>query len=357
MRRLTVRCPKFRRLPADGEHMTTGRIWVFVGGATSAVTGLVMTYGTTVGAVLYLITYVTMCVMAWTAVARVKAGPERRPWVPAAAAPTVWLIGDTIGLAYHHLSAAVPPAGVTVAFRLAGYVLLARLLVMALSRGGRGTPARLLLGAAGLHLAIDVLPLLAGHGAADRIGPLTLLGNALLIAACLHPDRAGPTRPAVTVRDRRKPRVQHDPLTGLAGRTVLIDRLERPGPVAVLRLDLDGFKEVGDTYGQEAGDLVLSTVARRLSAAVRASDLVVRLDGDEFVLLCPGLPQAEAIRLAERILGDVARPIEFRGTALDIGANVGIVADTPDRDVLRRADTAMHEAKREGRGRWMVAGV
>ncbi|PWK47223.1 diguanylate cyclase (GGDEF)-like protein [Actinoplanes xinjiangensis] len=485
MRRVTAEDAQVRRPGADWLHMTTGRIWVFLGGATSAVTGLVMTYGTTVGDVLYMITYVTMCVMAWMAVARIGAGPDRRPWALVATAQVLWLTGDAIELAYFYLAAAVPPVGLADAFWLAGYPLLAVALTMmarrraprqlrsavldgltltvaaglaswqflilpvlgtgfslaesivpplypiadvallagvlfiALSPGGRGTPTRLLLGAVGLYLTIDisynVLPLFLEYDVVARIGPLIMLGNALLIAACLHPDRAELTRPGqrvnvlhpsrvlflglafltaptlsllqsgvdrnsvialaatalstafvltrftIAVREQERAQAQlahqarHDPLTGLANRSVLSDELERPGPVAVLYLDLDGFKEVNDTHGHEAGDLVLSTVAGRLSAAVRATDLVVRLGGDEFVLLCPGLPQAEAIGLAERVLADVAQPITFRGTVLDIGASIGIAADAPDRDVLRSADMAMYEAKKQGRGRWVLA--
>jgi diguanylate cyclase (GGDEF)-like protein len=469
--------------------MTTGRIWIFLGGATSAVTGLMMTYDTTFGTVLYLVTYVTICVMAWMAVARVGAGPDRWPWMLAAAAQTLWLTGDAIEIAYFYLAASVPPVGVADAFWLGGYPLLAVALTMmarrrapgqlwaavldgltltvaaalaswqflilpslgtgyglletvvpalypiadvtllagvlfiALSPGGRGTPTRLLLGAVGLYLAIDigfnVLPYFVDFGIVTRIGTLIMLGNALVIAACLHPDRAELTRAGqqvktlhpsrvlflglafltaptlsllesgiddnaiialtatalstafvlsrftIAVREQERAQAQlafqarHDPLTGLANRSVLTAELERPGPIAVLYLDLDGFKQVNDTHGHAAGDLVLSTVAKRLSAAVRATDLVVRLGGDEFVLLCPGLPEAEAIRLAERVLSDVASPIAFRGEPLDIGASIGIAAygdDVPESDVLRSADMAMYQAKKQGRGRWVMAG-
>jgi diguanylate cyclase (GGDEF)-like protein len=175
---------------------------------------------------------------------------------------------------------------------------------------------------------------------------------------------------AVREQDRTQARLayqaQHDPLTGLSNRAVLGERLARlrpttDTPVAVLYLDLDGFKEVNDRYGHEAGDAVLVAIAQRLSAVVRAGDLVARLGGDEFVLLCPGVGEAEAVQLAERILADAALAVEFRGHHLTVGASIGIAATAGDVDadrggtVLRSADAAMYQAKRLGRGRWVLA--
>ncbi|BBH69225.1 hypothetical protein ACTI_59100 [Actinoplanes sp. OR16] len=315
----------------------------------------------------------------------------------------------------------VPPL-----YPIADVVLLAAVLFIALSPGDRGAPTRLMLGAVVLYLAIDVsynvLPYVVDYSVVGKIGPLIMFGNALMIAAALHPQSGELHRPGqqvnvlhparvlflgvaflsaptltlledgvernavvallavalstgfvltrFTIAVREQERVQaqlayqarHDPLTGLPNRAVLGAELERTeGPVAVLYLDLDGFKRVNDTFGHDAGDLVLSTVARRLSGAVRGSDLVVRLGGDEFVLFCSDLPEADAIRLADRVLADVARPILFHGQTLDIGASVGIAAygtDLPDGDgdLLRSADMAMYEAKRQGRGRWVMAG-
>ncbi|MEV0900029.1 GGDEF domain-containing protein [Actinoplanes sp. NPDC049802] len=464
--------------------MTTSRIRIFLCGATAAVAGLMLTWNTTVGNIMYLIVYATLCAFAWLAVRSVPPGPDRRPWLLAAVTQTLWLTGDVIELVYFYLSS-VPPVGLADAFWLAGYpllavaltmmarrrapgrlrgavldgltltvaaalaswqylimpylgsglslaetivpplypvadvVLLAAILFIALSPGDRGVPTRLLLGAVVLYLTIDiaynVLPLFLDYAVVARIGPLIMLGNAMITATCLHERRAELTSPgqrvgmlhparvlflglallttpalslfqdhavagmvatvlstafvltrfSLAVREQERTQAQlayqarHDPLTGLANRAALTDELERrDGPVAVLYLDLDGFKEVNDTYGHDAGDLVLATVAERLSSAVRATDLVVRLGGDEFVLFCPNLPEAEAIRLAERVLGDVARPVPFHGETLDIGVSVGIAAYGPDagHDVLRNADMAMYEAKKQGRGRWVMAG-
>jgi diguanylate cyclase (GGDEF)-like protein len=345
-----------------------------------------------------------------------------------AAGMAVWqfLIVSTLGDGFSTLDVVVPAL-----YPVADVVLLAAILFIALSPGDRTASTRLVLGAVLLFLVIDlgynVLPHFVDYSLVQRIAPLIMLGNALLVAACLHPERAELTRPGrhanllhpsrviflglafltaptltlfesglssnavvallatalttafiltrftIAVREQEKAQrllaeqARRDPLTGLANRSVLSAEMQRvlPGrddPVAVLYLDLDGFKTVNDRHGHEAGDLVLSVVAQRLSAAVRGSDLVVRLGGDEFVLLCPALPEPEAIGLAERVLRDVAAPIVFRGQTLDIGASVGIAAYGPesaagDNEMLRTADEAMYEAKRQGRGCWVLAGL
>ncbi len=175
----------------------------------------------------------------------------------------------------------------------------------------------------------------------------------------------------------------HDSLTGLPNRIALMDRLaqallgvERPtvsrlgvdrarAQVAVLFVDLDNFKEINDSYGHDAGDLVLAEVARRLSALARRTDTVARLGGDEFVVLCADLDlHATASLLADRILHAVAAPFTgFSGGAeggasLTITCSVGIAttseaATEPDR-LVREADAAMYEAKKAGRNRSRV---
>ena len=169
----------------------------------------------------------------------------------------------------------------------------------------------------------------------------------------------------------------HDPLTGLPNRIALMDRLaqtllgiERPrvsrlgvdrvrAQVAVLFVDLDNFKEINDSYGHNAGDLVLAEVARRLSALARRTDTVARLGGDEFVVLCGDLDlHATAGLLADRILQAVAVPFAEAGRDLSVTCSVGIAvtseaATEPDR-LLREADAAMYEAKKAGRNRCRV---
>ncbi|GAA3441010.1 GGDEF domain-containing protein [Planomonospora venezuelensis] len=158
----------------------------------------------------------------------------------------------------------------------------------------------------------------------------------------------------------------HDPLTGLVNRTVMHDTLEETVRVsgtgaAVLYLDLDGFKEINDRHGHDAGDAVLVEIAGRLSAAMDGTGLVARLGGDEFVLLRPESSAEETVRLAERVLEEIPRPVLFRGHRLSVGASIGIAVHSGDlsegtpTEMLRAADTAMYSAKRLGRGRWVAA--
>jgi diguanylate cyclase (GGDEF)-like protein len=153
-----------------------------------------------------------------------------------------------------------------------------------------------------------------------------------------------------------------DPLTGLANRTLLAERLTRavdrltgegtgPRPgVAVYLLDLDEFKEINDSLGHEVGDDLLVAVARRLTAIVRPSDTVVRLGGDEFVVVCDvDDGEEEMLRIGERISAALARPYRLDGRTLTVLASVGgVFADQPDTDpsrLLSRADDAMYGVK------------
>lgn len=161
-------------------------------------------------------------------------------------------------------------------------------------------------------------------------------------------------------------RALHDPLTGLANRDLLFDRLHqvaqrarrRPTAArpALLFLDLDGFKAVNDERGHAAGDAVLRLLARRLSGAVRPEDTVARLGGDEFVVLCEAIPdRGWVLELAGRLLGVLQAPIVDGDRSTVIGASVGIaVGDRPGWDpdrLLSEADHAMYRAKQQGPGR------
>ena len=173
-------------------------------------------------------------------------------------------------------------------------------------------------------------------------------------------------------RDRTHARLEHaathDPLTHLANRTRFYDDLEAAaadpdgGQVAVLYLDLDGFKPINDTLGHGAGDDVLIAVARRLSGAVRDSDLVARLGGDEFAVLCPTVASAAELEaLAQRLVDVVAEPVEVRGEQLSVGISVGAAIGTAghtDGDhLVEAADRMLYAVKNAGKGGYQLETV
>lgn len=150
-----------------------------------------------------------------------------------------------------------------------------------------------------------------------------------------------------------------DPLTGLVNRAELARHLNRwlgdGVPVSVVFVDLDGFKAVNDEFGHAAGDAVLVSVAAALEGVVRTGDLVSRLGGDEFVVSCPGVPgPATAAELAARFAEALPPALLLDGADVGLGASAGWTlsrdGDTSE-DLLRRADAAMYEAKRAGKGR------
>lgn len=160
-------------------------------------------------------------------------------------------------------------------------------------------------------------------------------------------------------------RATHDPLTGLPNRILIrerlanaLDRSLRSGlSTALLFVDLDGFKAVNDTYGHEAGDLLLKSVSARLLELVRPGDTVARLAGDEFVVLCENIEQPNMVSvIAERINVELRKPTEFNHIPLFVTASIGIAighgsTHSAD-DLLRSADTAMYAVKEKGRDGW-----
>ena len=158
---------------------------------------------------------------------------------------------------------------------------------------------------------------------------------------------------------------QHDALTGLPNRSLFTDRLqvalahaEHSGnPLALLFLDLDRFKNVNDVFGHGLGDEVLREVATRFAHCMRATDMVSRQGGDEFLVILPELDEAQdAARVAETLLEAVISPLTIGGTEVVVGASIGI-ACFPDngRDataLLSNADAAMYAAKEQGRHRY-----
>jgi len=161
----------------------------------------------------------------------------------------------------------------------------------------------------------------------------------------------------------------HDALTGLPNRALFADRLgqalarasRRQATLAVLFLDLDGFKAVNDSLGHAAGDQLLVAVADRMRACLRLEDTVARLGGDEFTILLEGLTDLRGATLvAERITRDLVAPFTLAGHAVVVTSSIGIVLNDLHRgeqradELLRDADVAMYRAKAAGKARHAV---
>ncbi len=153
----------------------------------------------------------------------------------------------------------------------------------------------------------------------------------------------------------------HDSMTGLPNRTLFMDRLrdalDKPGApsVAVLLLDLDGFKVVNDSLGHEYGDRLLVAASQRLATRLGPGDLLARFGGDEFTVLREHVTYARmATGMAERLMEALAAPFALGGHQVTISASVGAVLNSPElttsADLLRAADVALYRAKAEGRG-------
>ncbi|MFA0157565.1 diguanylate cyclase domain-containing protein [Vibrio sp. 10N.261.46.A3] len=159
----------------------------------------------------------------------------------------------------------------------------------------------------------------------------------------------------------------HDALTGLANRAQLYKIMDdvvtsshySNQHFAVIYLDLDGFKEVNDNYGHDAGDEILKEVSNRLLSQVRAGDLVARLSGDEFVLIIKQTNKVLLAKLAERLLDLIGQQVNYKQRSLHVGASLGIhLVDGSERDIdviLKVADEAMYQAKRKGKGQFVFS--
>ncbi len=166
------------------------------------------------------------------------------------------------------------------------------------------------------------------------------------------------------ITDRRRAESQlahqatHDPLTGLPNRALLDDRLEQAcarhrrdaAALAVLFVDLDGFKAVNDEFGHRLGDRLLQEVARRLQIVLRAGDTVARVGGDEFVAVCEGVAAEEAALVASRIEDAIEVPFLIDGHHCSVGASVGIACQSAGvavpEEILMAADQDMYRTKR-----------
>ena len=156
----------------------------------------------------------------------------------------------------------------------------------------------------------------------------------------------------------------HDPLTGLANRTLFTDRLvhahallrRKPGYLGVLCIDLDRFKEVNDSYGHDAGDQVIREVARRLKQICRETDTICRLGGDEFAIIQPDTTPAGCATLAQRVVEGLSGELDLSIGRAELSCSVGVAvvsdADQGQAEMLRQADVALYRAKEAGRGRY-----
>ena len=212
--------------------------------------------------------------------------------------------------------------------------------------------------------------LLAVHGH-DRLLPdLVLLISSILVATFVSIRQFLAHQDLIRTQDRAIHQAAHDALTGLPNRALAIERAQSMlenarttgASVAALRVDIDDFKHVNDSFGHAAGDELLRAIAARLSAAVRDSDMVARLGGDEFVVLLDISgrgPEPEVV--AERISGALREPFELDGAvgrSLSLTASIGlaITRDARADGLLRDSDFALQEAKSGGRGRWVALG-
>ncbi len=170
-----------------------------------------------------------------------------------------------------------------------------------------------------------------------------------------------------TLQERLRHQAFHDALTGLANRSLLRDRLEHAllrrgkgdNPVAVLFIDLDNFKYINDSLGHAAGDELLVAIANRLRISLRGADTAARFGGDEFVVLLEDVDSPHyAIQVAERLLEALREPLILSGREVFTTPSIGIAFSTGDYDhpdeMLRHADAAMYEAKRNGKARYEV---
>jgi len=158
----------------------------------------------------------------------------------------------------------------------------------------------------------------------------------------------------------------HDPLTGLANRTLLHDRLDHAvaqaergmGDTCVLFVDLDDFKHVNDDHGHQVGDELLATLGGRLIGAVRPADTVARMGGDEFVVVCENIDLPSALALADRLEVAIAEPIRAGGAEHRLSASIGLALGHGSAGdvLLRNADAAVYRAKAAGGARVKVFG-
>ncbi|MGY1786835.1 diguanylate cyclase domain-containing protein [Geodermatophilus sp. SYSU D00698] len=322
----------------------------------------------------YPVTDVVLVVLAVLLVTRTPG--DRRPLNLVAAGVTALAVADS---AFTYLSATgaydggTADVGWTAAFALLAMAGLCHTTLAGAGPDGRtggvrstGTAASLL---PYVPVAVALATALVRSLTGTPLSPGEMLAATGVIAALM-------VRQYVTVRENvrlaadlaaREAQLRHlafsDPLTGLANRSLFLDRLEHAlalhardmRPVAVVFLDLDDFKAVNDTLGHAAGDELLLRVAERLTGALRGGDTVARLGGDEFAALLED--GGDPLEAAARITAAMAVPFAVAGRTRAVGASTGVVALAAGDaavgadQLMARADAAMYTAKRAGKGR------
>lgn len=236
---------------------------------------------------------------------------------------------------------------------------------------------RTLLPTEGAELRMGDGSTLAGSGSAGESDVRLPIGNGEELRICpsrpLDQQELGFARAVASTlatalarlrsEERTRHEALHDPLTGLANRTLLRDRLHHAlarrdrGATAALFVDLDNFKQVNDTHGHAAGDAVLVEIARRLHTAVRPGDTIARLGGDEFVAVCEGIDEEAALAVGQRLHDAIRLPVTAGDAEHRLSASIGIALGDSDPDaLLANADTASYRAKAAGGGRIDVFG-
>jgi diguanylate cyclase (GGDEF)-like protein len=200
----------------------------------------------------------------------------------------------------------------------------------------------------------------------QTITPIINDGGVITHFVAIHEDVTS----KVETHERILHLANHDALTGLPSRKLFVDRFEtlykltkrNESKLALLFIDLDGFKQVNDTHGHHIGDLLLQEVAVRLMSCVRGSDIVARLGGDEFVTVLYDVDGVEAVAsVAEKILSQMSEPFQLENIGVRIGASLGIslnhAHDQSAESLLKRADAAMYLAKKAGKNSYRFAAI
>ncbi len=199
------------------------------------------------------------------------------------------------------------------------------------------------------------------------LGPLVVMTAAAAFLGDALDRARSKARRLEEVNRRYQELATTDPLTGLRNRRYFQDRLREEcarsdrtdQPLSLIMVDLDHFKAVNDRWGHPVGDQVLVHAARLIGGSVRSCDVACRVGGEEFAVLCPGVREDEAFRVAERVRRALAQtPLKVDGQEVTVTASMGLASREPDsgtEDLVRRSDLALYQAKAAGRNRVELA--